>query len=196
MSCGHSPIGRALLIGMMLFLCVAAAVTIVVFLTLEVDSGETTGKVGLTALFGVLFALASAAGVSVMQRPRDRWLGWACIAVSAAGFATATLMMWTSWDDAEPPEGLLKASGSLFVLAFALAQVSLLAIRPPDENRSVRLAAAGGQAAVLVLAALLMLAIVLEISDGTYYRWVGTASVLWLCGLALLPLTRRLARTP
>jgi hypothetical protein len=129
-----------------------------------------------------------------VHRARRRWLGPACIAASLAGFAIATVTIWTAWDDAEPPEGLLKASGSLFVVAFALAQVSLLAVRAPDRNRKVTLVASAAKAAVLVLAVLLVVAILLEVSDGTYYRWVGTAWVLWLLGLALLPLTRRLTR--
>ena len=48
--------------------------------------------------------------------------------------------------------------------------------------------------AALLLAGLLIGAILGEVEDDTYWRWVGVAGVLWLLGTALLALARRVAR--
>ncbi len=181
---------RMLLIAMAVGLCISAAVAIAIVLT--VDSDKTATQAGFTALAFLLFGLTAAAGTSVVHRPRARWLGWACIAISVAGFVVTTVMIWSTGD--EPSEELWKAFGSLFVAALALAQVSLLARGTDAYSRRVAAVAAGTQLAALVLAGLLIGAILGEVADETYYRWVGVAGALWLLGTALVPLARRVAR--
>lgn len=181
--------GRMLLTAMAVGLCISAAVAIAIVLT--VDSDKTAAQVGFTALAFLLFGLTAAAGTSVLDRPRARWPGWACIVISVAGFIVTTVMIWSTGD--EPSEELWKAFGSLFVAALALAQVSLLA-RGTDARSRRGAAVAGTQVAALLLAGLLIGAILGEVEDDTYWRWVGVAGVLWLLGTALVALARRVAR--
>jgi hypothetical protein len=171
-------------------LCISAAVAIAVVLT--IDSDKTAAQAGFNALAFLLFGLTAAAGTSALDRPRARWLGGACIAISVAGFTVTTVMIWSTGD--EPPEGLEKAFESLFVAALALVQVSLLARGTDTYSRRAAAVDAGTQLAALLLAGLLIGAILGEVEDETYQRLVGVAAVLWLLGTALVPLARRVAR--
>jgi hypothetical protein len=181
---------RLLVAAMTAVLCVAAAVAIAIVLT--VDSDETASKIGINAFAVLLFGIAAAGGVTAIERPGTPWVGWACLVAAVAGLVVTTVFIWSTGEFSEASEGLWKAFGSLLIAALALAQVSLLARRSERERGRVFVLAA--QAAALLLAGLLIGAILAEVEDETYYRWVGVAGVLWLTGTALVPLARRVAR--
>jgi hypothetical protein len=172
-------------------LCIAAAVAIAVVLT--IDGDETGTKIGFTAFALLLFGLTAAASTSVTERGGVWWLAWGCVAVSIAGFVVTTVMVWSAGEPFES-EGVEKAFGSLLVAALALAQLSLLARPREVDSRRVAFVVMGARIAALLLAAMLIGAILGEVSDETYYRWVSVAWVLWLLGTALVPLSRRLAK--
>jgi len=183
-------VSRRVLIALVTSLCLAAAVAIAIVLT--IDGDETASRVGFTAFALLLFGLAAVAGIAAIDRPGGRWVGVACTAVSLAGFVVTTVLIWSTDIDGESSDGLAKAFGSLSIGALALAQVSLLQRRVEPPNRWVVL---GAQVAAFVLAGLLIGAILGEIADEAYWRWVGVGSALWLLASALVPLSRRLAAT-
>ena len=173
-------------------LCMAAAVAIVVVLSGE--SSSTAGRLAWTAVALLLLGLAAAAGTSALDQPGWERIGWLCQVVALIGFAVTAITIWTTPEDVEAETGLLKAIGVLFVLSFALAHLSLLARRRNGDGRLVRGLVVATRGVVLGLAAVLAVAILDEISDDTYYRWVGAVAILWALGTALVPIARRLGR--
>ena len=121
-------------------------------------------------------------------------LGWLCIAVALAGFVITAVTVWTTSENEDAATGLVKAVGVLFVSAFALADLSLLARRSGDERPRGRTVVALTQGAAVLLAGMLVIAILAEISDDSYFRWVGATAILWVLGTALVPIARRLGR--
>ena len=186
-------IRRAPLVVMAAALCMAAAVAIVVVLSGE--SSYTAERLAWTAVALLLLGLAGAAGVSAMDEPGWERIGWLCQIVALVGFAVTAITIWTTSEGADAETALLKALGILFVLSFALAHLSLLARRRDGHGRLVRRLVGATRAAVLILAAMLAVAILDEISDDTYYRWVGAVAILWALGTSLVPIARRLERT-
>jgi hypothetical protein len=186
-------IRRAPLVVMGAALCMAAAIAIVVVLSGE--SSYTAERLAWTAVALLLLGLAAAAGVCALDEPGWERIGWLCQMVALVGFAVTAITIWTTPEDADAETGLVKAAAILFVLSFALAHLSLLARHRIGGRRLVRWLVAATRAAVLVLAAALAVAILDEISDDTYYRWVGAVAILWALGTALVPIARRLERT-
>jgi peptidoglycan/LPS O-acetylase OafA/YrhL len=168
-------------------LCIAAAVAIVVVLSEE--SGYTTERLAYTAVAVLAFGLAAAGGVSLLDVGRLPWLGWLCVAVSAIGIAVFAAAVWSADQYESQDTGLWKAAYSLLITSFAVGYVSLLAKVEPGG----RLVPAA-QIAALALATLAVVAIVGQIGDETYFRWLGVVAVLWVLGTALIPIARRLRR--
>jgi drug/metabolite transporter (DMT)-like permease len=183
-----------LYIAMVVALCVAAGAAIVVVLSGE--SSDTAVRIAYTASSLLLFGLPAVAGMTLLNGSRLRWLGWLCVTAALAGFVVFTVASWSTAQDDEVGIGLLKAMGSLFVTSFALAHVSLLAERNVDtEDRLGTVLIVATQAAALGLAGLLTIAILEEISDDTYYRWLGAVAVLWVLGTVLVPIVRKLRQS-
>ena len=132
-------------------------------------------------------------------RPSAGCGGWAlvCVAVGAVGFAVSASLGWSTASDDAPADWLLRAAGSLTVWSLALAQVAILLLAQRSRrrklvDRSIGTAVAGA----LALAALLTVAIVDKITDEDFYRWVGVTAVVWVLGIALVPIARKLQREP
>jgi hypothetical protein len=195
MSTQSVAIRRALFVVMAAALCVAAAVAIVVVLSGE--SSYTAERLAWTsvALLLLLLGLAAAGGISALNEPGWERIGWVCQIVALAGFAVTAITIWTTPEYADAETGLLRAAGILFVLSFALAHLALLARHRTGDPRLVRALVLATRPAVVVLAAVLAVAILDEINDDTYYRWVGAVAILWALGTALVPIARRLGRT-
>ena len=179
---------RALYGVMAAVLCIAAAVAIVVVLSEE--SGYTAQRLAYTAVAVLAFGLAAAGGVSLLDVGRVPWLGWLCVAVSAIGIAVLAAAVWSADQYESQDTGLWKAAYSLLIALLAAGYVSLLAKIEPGG----RLVPAT-QIAALALATLAVIAIVQQIGDETYFRWLGVAAVLWVLGTALIPIARGLRRT-
>ena len=176
-------------------LCLAAIVAIVILVSKE--SSDLAEDLAVTAVALLLNGLAIAAGIAVLDRPRLRWLGLICVAVGLVGFAVTASLGWSSGADDEPGDGLLKAAGGLSVWSLALAQVAiLLSRRDTTERRFVDIAIGAAVVGALLLAALFTVAIIGEIEDEDFYRWVGVAATVWLLGTALVPIARKLHRQP
>ena len=176
-------------------LCLAAVVAIALLVSKE--SSNFAEDLGVSAAALLIHGLAMAAGITVVDRPRLRWLGMICIAVGLVGFAVTASLGWSTAADEDPSEGLQKATGCLTALSLALAQTAiLLSRRDPADRRLVDTSIALAAGGVLVLAALLIVAILAEVTDDYFYRWVGVSAVVWLLGTALVPIARKLHREP
>ena len=174
-------------------LCLAAIVAIVLLVSKE--SGNFAEDLGATAAALLISGLAMAAGITLVDRPRLRWLGLICVAVGFVGFALTASLGWSTAADEDPGEGLFKAAGCLTVLSLALAQTAiLLSRRYPADRQLVDTSIAVAAGGALVLATLLMVAVIGEIGDEDFWRWVGVSTVIWLLGTTLVPIARKLHR--
>lgn len=182
---------RALFVAVAAVLCLAAAVGIVVLVSGE--SGYTAERLGWTAAALLLFELAAAAGIAVLDEPRWGVIGWLCQLVTLAGVVVVTIMIWSTPEGREVDTDLEKAVASLFVASFALAHLSLLGRRRAEAGRVVRTLVWGTRVAVVTLAGTLLFGILDQNSDDTYYRVLASVAILWVLGTALVPIGRRLA---
>jgi hypothetical protein len=190
-----SPAERIAYAGLAGSLCLAAVVAIVILVSKE--SSDFAEDLALTAVALLVNGLAIAAGIAVLDRPRLRWLGLVCVAVGAVGFAVSASLGWSTASDDAPADWLLRAAGSLTVWSLALAQVAiLLSRRDPAGRKLVDRSIGTAVAGALALAALLTVAIVDNITDEDFYRWVGVTAVVWVLGIALVPIARKLQREP
>jgi hypothetical protein len=176
-------------------LCLAAIVVIVILVSKE--SGDFAEDLALTAVALLVNGLAIAAAIAVLDRPRLRWLGLVGVAVGLVSFAVGASLGWSTASDDAPADWLLRAAGSLTVWSLALAQVAiLLSRRDPAGRKLVDRSIGTAVVGALALAALLTVAIVDNVTDEDFYRWVGVTAVVWVLGIALVPIARKLQREP
>jgi peptidoglycan/LPS O-acetylase OafA/YrhL len=171
-------------------LVLAAAVAIVAIFTTSSD-GDTEAKLAFTSITLLLLGLAAVTGMSVLDEPRLRPLGATCVALSVA---VTTVWYWTV-PDSGGELTLGKTAGGMIVASFVVADACLvLGRRRRGDGRVARWSGWFTVAAAAAVGTLVVVAIVAEVGDGTYWRFVGAAAVLWALGTALLPVIRRVQR--
>lgn len=178
---------RPLLVGLIALLCLAAAVAIAVLAFADSDDAS---RLEGTILAVFVYSVVGLAGLALLQRRSFFPLGAGAVALSVAALSVLTVLIWTD----DPGEGLVKAAGALFVgaLAFAYASVVVWRARPRD-TRAVNAIRALALLLDGALAVMLVIAILEQIGEGGYYRWIGAvAALLTLCTL-LVPLVRNIA---
>jgi len=188
MASGNDPVRSTVPI-LIALLCAAALVTIALLLGGS-DVNETGGKaIGLAATCA-LFMLTGVTGISLAQRrPGLSIVGYLTVLVSLGAFLAVNAAIWAndifsdSW----------RTAAEATVLAIAAANVSLLLGSAREgDSEALRVVRAGAMAS---LAALCVMAIV-EISsrgEDIEIQAIAIAAVLYLLGMALLPLLRRLS---
>jgi len=172
-------------------LCIAAAAGIVVLLVadpylVQINLAYTAGTL---LVFGVVAAAAlSATGTFA-------WVGWLAAAAAAAGFGFLMGGLWSIDEFGDSSETWLKLAGpfSFFSFALAYAALALNRVRPGGDGRVAGLLAFALLGA-MVVATLLSVAVVGDISDATYFRITAIMAVLWAFAAALLPVARGLRR--
>ncbi len=170
-------------------LCLAALVSIVIFLF--GSFGETETRLLATALAVAGYSLTGLAATTRIGR-RPAWLGPLGIGVSGLGFLLAIALIWTS------PEGSLlgRLTGSVTVLAIAIAHASLLLPRHPDQRVTAAvLAATLAMLALLAVMLITLMLFALEPGDW-YFRWLGVVAVLTVLGTLLVPILRKATAKP
>jgi hypothetical protein len=173
-------------------LCILAAGGIATVLI--ADSYEPAASLAFTAGALLAFGLAAAAGISIVGFPLA-WIGWLCVIVSATGFGISMGVIWDVGEESQN-EGLIKATGSLFVFSLALGLVSFVLGRVrAGDDRFVATLMTVTLAATLGTAALLTIAIVDEVTDELYYRVTAVVAVLATVGMGLTPLVRALRQS-
>jgi hypothetical protein len=169
-------------------LCVTTPIAVVVLLS--GDFGETDARIVGTALAMVAFSSASLAGFSLRRRAISVVVSYACIAASALGFVAWVNLIWS--DSGFDSDGTWKPAVVLLILTVAVTQASLLILGARDtENRSVQAALGSTLAMIVVLSSMLVIALLKEIEDETYYRFLGAVTILWALGTILVPVLRR-----
>jgi hypothetical protein len=170
-------------------LCLAALVSIVIFLF--GSFGETERRLLATALAVAGYSLTGLAATTRIGR-RPVWLGPLGIGVSGLGFVLAISLIWTS------PEGdlLVRLTGSVTVLAIAIAHASLLLPHRPDQRLTAAVLAAT-LVMLGVLAAMLIVQMLFALEPSDWYlRWMGVVAVLTVLGTLLVPILRKVTAKP
>jgi hypothetical protein len=186
---------RLFFLGLIASLVATAAIAIGVLLFSEFD--ETTARVLLTsAILALASLLALPAGV-LLDQGRARALAWTTIALVALGFVVAMVLVWRDWED-EGGEGLWKTLAVVATVAAAASQASATTGRrrhtDPPAVRKLYVAAI---ALSLAVALMVVVAVVAEVDDETFYRVLGALVVADLLFVILQSVARRLpGRTP
>jgi peptidoglycan/LPS O-acetylase OafA/YrhL len=168
-------------------LCVAALLAIIVIANgSELD--ETSARLVGTAAALAFFSLTGVAGSNLAQRrPEVGAFGYLTALLSLTALVVTTTAIWEWWESDWEPAGIA------IVLAVASGHVSILLASARDQDQdTVRLARYG----VLLAIAVLTLMAVIEISaDGEDVspQAFGIVTVLYLLGVLLLPLVRRMS---
>jgi catechol 2,3-dioxygenase-like lactoylglutathione lyase family enzyme len=184
---GPTPFERVVRLAVVVLCASALFLVIVIGTGTELD--ETGGRLIGTAALLALCCLAGVAGTSLAAR-RPEWalLGYLTALAAAATFVATEFGIWSD----DPGEGTWEAAGMLAVLGVAGAHTSLLLAsardRDPDPVRVVR-------AGTILVIWLLSLVAIAEISGNGDIgeRPLGILAVLYVLGVLVLPLLRRIA---
>lgn len=169
-------------------LCLIALVAIVGFLSGDFD--ETDARVLGTTFALVVYSATSLAGYSLLSRQKAVALGYAGIAASLLGFLTAMNLVWS--DSGFDSDGTWKSSFVFLIVALAAAHTALLVLRQQKTDPpSVEAVVGCTIGAISVLASMLVIAILKEVEDEGYYRFLGVIAVLWVLGTILVPVVRK-----
>jgi hypothetical protein len=180
---------RRLLVRLVVVSLVATAGAAVVAL-LAGDFGDTQLRVILTtgavSLYGLM---ALPAGVLLEQRRLTALAQVSALAVVVA-FVLLLYLIWFEWDDAGETawKSVVVTTTAAGVLAQAAAALSR---RRDDDPPSVVRLTGASIAAAAALGALIVLAVLREIDDSGYYRFLGAVAVADVLLLALPPVLRR-----
>lgn len=184
---------RLVLAAVVASLCLTAAIAIAILLV--GSFGETEGRIlGSTLSVGIYGLLTVPAAVLVDQG-RFRPLALADAALAAAGLALLLGLIWAAGD---PPIALVKLAFSCGACALAAAQIAALAARrAPEDSPLVRRAFVGSTAVVLGLAAMVVVAVWVDLDRETtlpllYYRALGAVGVVDVLLVALQPILAKM----
>ena len=185
----HLRSGRHLLLGAVVAsLCATAALAIGILLFGEF--GATQGRILMSTLLVGAFGLLGVPAAVLVDQGRHRRLALASGALAAAGLLMMLVLIW-SGDD--PPQPLVKSALSVSALALAAGQIAALAgRRRPTDPSSVRRLYALSTVVVVALAAMVVLALWLEIESLAYYRVLGALAVLDVLLVALQPILAKI----
>jgi hypothetical protein len=166
-------------------LSLAAVVAIVAIFE---TSGSNTAKVLGTTVEAFIYICSLLAAASLPLRQARLVLAVATAVAATSAFVLAVVTTWSS----APSKDLVKATFAWLVvgLAATYAAVVLSRVRPTDAV-SVWAMVAGALVFDAALATLLVVAILANVQDSTFYRWVGVAFVLLTVSTAVLPFVRR-----
>jgi hypothetical protein len=167
-------------------LCLAAAVLIV--LILGSSSDDLSGKAIMALLLFAPFSLCALAGFLLVERQPDlAALGMATIGLAVAAYFVVLDSFWSGGGFG----GQRVAVETLAICTIAAGQISmLLSFRHGEDGPTVNGALFGSIAALVLLVALA----VIEIADSGADigpKPFGIVSVLYLLGVLLVPLLRR-----
>jgi hypothetical protein len=170
----------------------AASAIIGIYALLSGDMNETVGRVlGTTAIVGVA-SVSILCHLAIVGRA-IRVVGYVGITASIVAFATAMVMLWTTWGDnwnaqAQWGKALLLSA----LLAGFLAQANLLLLLSSRRNRIIRITL---QATFVTIAAVYICVALLSLTDGRiaegwndgFGRMVGVFAILDALGTVLSP---------
>ena len=166
-------------------LCVTAFVGIV-----ELLGGNLSGPgwriLATTSTISVFGPLAVPVGM-LLERGRATLLARATGAVTLAAFLVTLAVIWSPWHD-----GVGKTWGVLLTLAAAGAQACAVEARRRDNDPDgVAALATGSMVTGALLAALGVIAILAEVGDSGYFRFLGAVAVLDVLLIAVAAVLRR-----
>jgi hypothetical protein len=167
-------------------LCATAAVAIVVLLSRHFD--DTSGRILLTTSTISVAALLLVPAGMLLDRHARSLLGRASVLLTGLGFVLTLAAIWAI-DHSTP---FWKTWGIVATLAVAAAQGAGVEARRRDrDSPTVRLLVRLSAVTGALLAGLGVLAILTEIADSAYYRFVGAVAILDVLAVALTAVLRR-----
>lgn len=184
-----APVTRLLLIVAIAALSLAAFVAVGIFLFGEF--GESEVRILLTTIAIAGFSLTAMAATTAL-RIGPRGIAEAGVTASAIGFVLTLFLIWR-----DTPSSLLGRSvAALIVLAAEFAFVALFLPRRPEHRGVAAVRSLTTALSVLVSAMILAIVIFEWQPDELYVRLLGSAAVLTVLGMLVVPILRRVAEPP
>jgi hypothetical protein len=184
-----STFKRAFLRALVFSLCATAGLAIITLLFGEFD--ETAGRIVATTAFISLYSLMALPGGSLLDRGTHALLGWGTLLASGLALLLAMNLVWADWRDTSDTSWKLVGIATVVAGAFAQASATTWRRRPDDSATLVRLYGisllTGPALALMIINALLN-----EVEDGTYYRFLGALAVANLLVAIVQPIIRRM----
>jgi hypothetical protein len=181
---------RAFLRALVVSLCATAGIAIITLLVGDFD--ETAGRIVATTAFMSLYSLMALPGGSLLDRGTHTSLGWATLLTCGIALLLAMNLVWADWRDTSETSWKLVAIATVIAGVFAQASATTWRRRSDDSATLVRLygisLVTGFGLTLMIINALLN-----EVEDGTYYRFLGALAVANLLAALLQPVIRRMA---
>jgi hypothetical protein len=169
-------------------LCLVALIAIVGFLS--GDFGETDARILATTFAVVVYSATSLAGLTLIGRGKAAVFAFLAIGASIAGFIAAMAFIWS--ESPSDSDGTWKAEFMFLVVALAAADAALLILRQRQTDApAVEALVVCTIGAMAVLASMTVMAILKELEDEGYYRFLAVIAVLWMLGTFLIPIVRK-----
>ena len=187
---------RAAIIAVVISLVIAAVIGIIALVSGEF--GELQGRVILSTLTVAAFGTTSLCHLAIVARA-VRVVGFVGIAASLFAAVSASLLIWTDWDQFTDGDALIKALISSAILAASLAQANLLLLLARHRSTLIRLGLGVTLIAVATVVAMLWLTI---FTDGdipgdegsAYWRALGVVGIVDALGTIALPIVALILR--
>jgi hypothetical protein len=142
-----------------------------------------------------LYSLMALPGGSLLDRGTHALLGWATLALCGVSFLLALNLVWANWRDVDDTDWKVLVVMTVLAGAGAQASATTWRRRPDDSNTLVRLYWIS-MVTAFGLAFMIVNAVLNEVEDGGYYRFLGALAVANLLVALLQPVIRRLAPAP
>ena len=181
---------QAFLRALVVSLCATAGLAILTLLFGDFD--ETAGRIVATTGFISLYSLMALPGASLLDRGTNAVLGWSTLLVCGVALLLAMNLVWGDWRDTS--ETSWKLVGIATVVAGAFAQASATTWRRrPDDSATLSWLYGISLVTGFALALMIINALLNEVEDGTYYRFLGALAVANLLVAVVQPIIRRMA---
>jgi hypothetical protein len=186
----NTTLKQAFLRALVVSLCATASLAILTLLL--GDFGEMSWRIVATTAFISLYSLMALPGGSLLDRGTHTVLGSATLLACGVALLLAMNLVWADWHDSSETSWKLVGIATVIAGAFAQASATTWRRRPDDSATLVRLYGisllTGPALALMIINALLN-----EVEDRTYYRFLGALAVANLLVTIVQPIIRRMA---
>jgi hypothetical protein len=186
----NTTLKQTFLRALVVSLCATAGLAILTLLL--GDFGEMSWRIVATTAFISLYSLMALPGGSLLDRGTHTVLGSATLLACGVALLLAMNLVWADWHDSSDTSWKLVGIATVIAGAFAQASATTWRRRPDDSATLVRLYGisllTGPALALMIINALLN-----EVEDRTYYRFLGALAVANLLVTIVQPIIRRMA---
>jgi hypothetical protein len=186
----NTTLKQTFLRALVVSLCATAGLAILTLLL--GDFGEMSWRIVATTAFISLYSLMALPGGSLLDRGTHTLLGSATLLACGVALLLAMNLVWADWHDSSDTSWKLVGITTVIAGAFAQASATTWRRRPDDSATLVRIYGISLMTG-FALALMIIYALLNEVEDATYYRFLGALAVANLLFAIVQPIIRRMA---